>query len=379
MAAGEEKLSGREAQRRETRQRVYAAAIAEFKRTGMAAADVGTIAKEAGVARGTFYFHFPTKEHVLAELERLEEARLADQLSKFLAAPHDLAGALAEVVRLMTVVERRVGKVLFREMLGLHFSPRRPEVLPGADQWAEYPVMTLVIQAIELARDRGEVYPGADALPTAQFFLLGLYAMLITSHEQRKAARTELLDNFLATVLRGVESRLLAGHPPGGGCGALSVAHQTSVNRSTGNSCSGKNVCDLPHMYVRICTRHSSNRILASARRSGGHISTQGSRQSRAVRSRSVCLSSLSAASSPASAIGRLRAYQRSAHSTHPRRSVWSPVFKTSASRRAPSMASARSFSVAAVSNANFESKCRYRVARLTPAATMISSIVAFA
>lgn len=207
MATAEEKLNGREVQRRETRQRVYAAAIAEFKRTGMAAADVGVIAKEAGVARGTFYFHFPTKEHVLAELERHEEARLAGQLSRFLAAPHDLAGALAEVVRLMTVMERRVGKVLFWEMLGLHFSPRRPEVLPSADKWAEYPVMTLVVQAVELARERGEVYPGADALRTAQFFLLGLYAMLITSHEQPKAVRTEILDNFLATVLRGVESR----------------------------------------------------------------------------------------------------------------------------------------------------------------------------
>jgi len=207
MATAGDKLNGREAQRRETRQRVYAAAIAEFKRAGMAAADVGVIAKEAGGARGTFYFHFPTKEHVLAELERLEEARLAAQLSKFLAAPHDLAAALAEVVRLMTVMERRVGKVLFSEMLGLHFSPRRPEVLPGADQWAEYPAMTLVIHAVELARERGEVYPGADALRTAQFFMLGLYAMLITSYEQPKAARAEILDNFLATVLRGVESR----------------------------------------------------------------------------------------------------------------------------------------------------------------------------
>jgi TetR/AcrR family transcriptional regulator, repressor for uid operon len=207
VATAEGKLNGRAAQRRETRQRVYAAAIAEFKRSGMAAADVGVITREAGVARGTFYFHFPTKEHVLAELERLEEARLASQLSKFLAAPHDFAGALAEVVRLMTVMERRVGKALFGEMLGLHFSPRRPETLPGADQWSEYPVMTLVIQAVELARARGEVYPGADSLRTAQFFLLGLYAMLITSHEQPKAERTEILDNFLVTVLRGVELR----------------------------------------------------------------------------------------------------------------------------------------------------------------------------
>src|ERR1700689_2529095 len=134
MAALEEKLNGREAHRRQTRERVYAAAIAEFKRTGMAAADVGVIVKEAGVARGTFYFHYPTKEHVLAELERSEEARVAAQLSRFLAGRHDLAAVFAEVVRLLTVMERRVGKSLFGEMLGLHFSPRRPQTLPGADR-----------------------------------------------------------------------------------------------------------------------------------------------------------------------------------------------------------------------------------------------------
>src|SRR5579864_68425 len=104
MTTVEDKPNGRDAQRQETRQRVYTAAVAEFKRVGMAAADVGAIAKEAGVARGTFYFHFPTKEHILAELERHEEARLADQLEKFLARPHHLSGALAEVVRLMALM-----------------------------------------------------------------------------------------------------------------------------------------------------------------------------------------------------------------------------------------------------------------------------------
>jgi TetR/AcrR family transcriptional regulator, repressor for uid operon len=207
MTSADDKLNGREAQRLETRQRVFAAAIAEFKNVGMAAADVGAIAKEAGVARGTFYFHFPTKEHVLAELERQEEGRLAARLASFLSRPHDLAGALNEVVRLMTQLERRVGKVLFREMLALHFSPRRPEVLPGTDQWSDYPMMTLVVRAIELARDRGETYQEADALRTTQFFMLGLYAVLITSHEHSRAARAEIVDNFVATVLRSVEAR----------------------------------------------------------------------------------------------------------------------------------------------------------------------------
>ncbi|MGH3211481.1 MAG: TetR family transcriptional regulator [Trebonia sp.] len=204
---GAGKPNGREVQRQETRQRVYAAAAAEFSRVGMAAADVTVIAREADVARGTFYFHFPTKEHVLAELERHEEARLAAQLEKFLARPHGLAGSLAETVRLMAQMERRVGKVLFREMLALHFSPRRPELLPGTDQWAAYPLMTLVVREIGLARDRGEAYPEADPLRTAQFFMLGLYAVLITSPDHSRAARAEILDNFVATVLRSVEAR----------------------------------------------------------------------------------------------------------------------------------------------------------------------------
>jgi TetR/AcrR family transcriptional regulator, repressor for uid operon len=207
MAAGKDKPNGREVQRRETRQRVYAAAVTEFRQVGMAAADVSAIATEAGVARGTFYFHFPTKEHVLAELERHEEARLAAQLEKFLVRPHDLPAALNEVVRLMAQMERRVGKTLFREMLALHFSPNRPEVLPGTEQWADYPMVALVVRAIGLARDRGETYPEADALRTAQFFMLGLYAVLITSHGRPRAARAEILDNFVATVLRSVEAR----------------------------------------------------------------------------------------------------------------------------------------------------------------------------
>jgi len=236
---GRSAATGRDAQREQTRERVYAAALAEYKRTGMAAADVGDIAAAAGVARGTFYFHYPTKEHVLAELERHEEARLVAQLSKFLAEletrcgprpagtavehPMDgpaaerpaggpagqafLPAALGEVVRLLTAMERRVGKTLFREMLGLHFSSRRPDVLPGSDKWTEYPVMTVVVEVVERARERGEVHPAAGALPTAQLFMVGLYAMLIASHEYPKAARAEILDNFMATVLRGIAPR----------------------------------------------------------------------------------------------------------------------------------------------------------------------------
>ncbi len=74
------KQSARAVRRLQTRERILGAAIAEFKLAGMSGADVNAIATAAGVAHGTFFFHFPSKEHVLLELESREEARMADRL-----------------------------------------------------------------------------------------------------------------------------------------------------------------------------------------------------------------------------------------------------------------------------------------------------------
>src|SRR6478736_5245058 len=95
-----DRLSAREAKRLQTRERLMGAAIGEFARAGMAEADVGAIVAAAGVAHGTFFFHFPTKEYVLLELEQREEQRIASQFSRFLKSAHDLKGTLQEAMRL---------------------------------------------------------------------------------------------------------------------------------------------------------------------------------------------------------------------------------------------------------------------------------------
>jgi AcrR family transcriptional regulator len=79
--------SARESRRLLTRERILGAAIAEFKRSGMAGADIGAIVAAAGVAHGTFYFHFPTKDHVLLELESREERQIAPVFARFLDGP----------------------------------------------------------------------------------------------------------------------------------------------------------------------------------------------------------------------------------------------------------------------------------------------------
>lgn len=197
-----DKPRGREAQRLETRQRVLDAAIAEFRVTGMADADLGAIVTAAGVARGTFYFHFPTKEHVLLALEEREEARIARALTRFLATPRDLATSLAKTIQLVLALERRLGKLLFKDLLAVHFSPTRPLT----EEWREHEVIVLVARMIERAAAAGEAQIEVDPFHSAVFFLLGLYGLLTTTTDA-KQLRTAVLDSYLSTVLRSLEPR----------------------------------------------------------------------------------------------------------------------------------------------------------------------------
>ena len=116
-----ERPVGRRAQQRaDTRERLFQCALEEFRVAGMAAAQIDRIAKAAGVVRGTFYFHFSTKDHVLFELQRRVEHRTLQRVA-------DLEGEAS----LQSILERTVeaiieavalansGEVL-REMMSLY-------------------------------------------------------------------------------------------------------------------------------------------------------------------------------------------------------------------------------------------------------------------
>jgi AcrR family transcriptional regulator len=195
-----DKPSAREAKRLQTRERLMGAAIAEFKRSGMAEADVSAIVTAAGVAHGTFFFHFPTKEHVLLELEHREEERIAKQLSRYVDSKRNLASTLSEAVRLVMGLERRLGAVLFKDFLALHFSQTRP-----VDESKEHPVIVLVAQEIESAQSRGQVDADVNPMNSAVFFLLGLYALLTTTHDW--PAQDVMLEDYVTRTLRGIEPR----------------------------------------------------------------------------------------------------------------------------------------------------------------------------
>lgn len=193
-----DKPSSREVRRLQTRERLLGAAVAEFKRTGLAASDVHAIVTAAGVAHGTFFFHFPTKEHVLLELERREEERIARQLTRFAAKTTGLAAVFGEAIRLVRDLERRLGAMLFKDFLALHFSPTRPP----ADESERHPVIIAVAREVEAARTLGRTDADVDPVNTAVFFLLGLYALLTTTQDW--PSQQTMLDDYVGRTLRSI-------------------------------------------------------------------------------------------------------------------------------------------------------------------------------
>lgn len=122
------------------------------------------------------FFHFPTKEHVLLELERREEERMAGELNRFFANPHTVRQTLAEAVELLVKLERRLGQRLFKDILALHFSTTRPQ----SDEWTNHPILIAFVEELRSAQERSEIPEDVDVMLNVVSYLVGLYALLLT-------------------------------------------------------------------------------------------------------------------------------------------------------------------------------------------------------
>ncbi|HWQ15170.1 MAG TPA: helix-turn-helix domain-containing protein [Roseiflexaceae bacterium] len=69
-------MGRRQQQKDATAQRLFEVAVALFRARGYHETTVEEIARAAGVAKGTFFTHFPSKEAVLSHLGRMQVARL---------------------------------------------------------------------------------------------------------------------------------------------------------------------------------------------------------------------------------------------------------------------------------------------------------------
>jgi len=138
-----------------TRERLFEAALAEFREHGFEASSVGAIAQRAGTSRASFYFHYPSREAVLLDLQWRVEISIVD-------ATRDAVGLRAFldalIESLCTADTGLASGGLLRVTLGVYI--RQPAGIDLADQ--PFPLMMEVARRFHDARDGG-LRPGLDA------------------------------------------------------------------------------------------------------------------------------------------------------------------------------------------------------------------------
>ncbi len=190
----------RERQRAETRERLFQAACAEIDRVGLAEAQIPRIARTAGVARATFYFHFPTKEDVLEELVRRLQDGLTDSLAEIDPEAQPLREVIGLLVQRILLHRAYVGESsLMREVLALHV--RRAQ---NDEPQAEGGLPEALAPHFAAAARRGEIQTPIEPERLSAIFLASMFGLLLGGHRAEDADLEEGLRVLADVFLRGL-------------------------------------------------------------------------------------------------------------------------------------------------------------------------------
>lgn len=197
------RASKRDQQREATQQRVYGAALAIFRRDGVADARIEDIAALAGVSRATFYFHFPTKDLVLLEHLRQSESRTAVLLD---ALPEDASmDDVLGTVRKSVAEEWRSDPELFAEVgiVGLRVNvPSRGELM--TERRDASPLRISLSRRLRALQTSGGFDSPIPAELLADLFLFNIFAATFTWSGHQAIPLDLVLEHVTALLLRGV-------------------------------------------------------------------------------------------------------------------------------------------------------------------------------
>ena len=190
--------SKREKKRLNTRERIYQAALAEFREAGFQKAQIDRIVERAGVARGTFYFHFPTREHVLLELQRREETSVTERIAENPRRAENLSDYLHQVVDVINT-EQLEEPELQREMLAMYVrEPRAAFVEPMRE-----PLFVEMIDFFHECAERGELRDEFAPEELVGIFMRSLFGWMAID-VGRPDGHDSTLDGFVDIFVRGV-------------------------------------------------------------------------------------------------------------------------------------------------------------------------------
>ena len=183
-------------------QQIIDAAVRVFARNGYYNSRVSDIAREAGIASGTIYLYFKTKDEILVTLFREKMAAWVESVRREIASESDAVGRLRRLVRLhFSVLEQNpdLAEVVQVELRQGH------KFFRGASAQEVSSYFALVQSVLEEGIAAGQIRPDVPA-KIATKMLFGAMDQMATSWVlgKRGYELTDAADAVTAIFLRGV-------------------------------------------------------------------------------------------------------------------------------------------------------------------------------
>jgi AcrR family transcriptional regulator len=160
---------------------------------------IDRVVEKVGVARGTFYFHFPSKEHVLLEVQRRQEASIVERFgAAFRERPGSVRDFLLSVVEAMISQAQTIGEPeLGREVLAMYV--RQPRVVDVSS----YPLVVAIVDYFAEAAERGEVRSDIPPEEITRIILTSLFGSIITAADDFEE-RLQGFRSWIDVFVRGI-------------------------------------------------------------------------------------------------------------------------------------------------------------------------------
>lgn len=189
--------------RNATRCAIVAAAEELFAARGVEAVTIDDIVAHAGVARGSFYYNFPSKERVVIAIGQRDFAQVAHAISVKLVrgdSPIVLLQSLLSTTCRWYASHRHLAKTLLQTSL--------EQAAPARDRREAPSFRKLVERVLKQGQEVGEIRRDFDPRTLAEIATgLFLQAALFWTHATKPGRLDRWVDRSLTVFLEGARSR----------------------------------------------------------------------------------------------------------------------------------------------------------------------------
>jgi AcrR family transcriptional regulator len=186
-------------QKQATRAHLFDVAMRLFDQRGYDAVNIDDIVRACKVARGTFYFHFPSKDDILYEAVRRGEREIVQRMAAVSAEEPFRAVLGATCDGFAATWGERRDLLVQAGMVGLR------RTISTARARDEEPLRLELVRHVERALAKGELGSVLPAQMLADVFLLNVFAALMAWAPAGEPSLGVVMPGVIDLFLRGAE------------------------------------------------------------------------------------------------------------------------------------------------------------------------------